>query len=75
MNHIEHQHINNFGDTHINRTRTLQEKEYNNVDWIHMAQDREEWQAPVTAVINLQVPYKRVISLCFSDSFSRALHN
>jgi hypothetical protein len=26
------------------------------VDWIHLAQDREKWQAVVNAVMNLQVP-------------------
>jgi hypothetical protein len=26
------------------------------VDCIHVAQDRDHWQAPVNTVINLQVP-------------------
>jgi hypothetical protein len=28
------------------------------VDWIHLAQNREWWQALVNIVMNLQVPYK-----------------
>jgi hypothetical protein len=26
------------------------------VDWIHLAQDRDQWQALVNTVMNLQVP-------------------
>jgi hypothetical protein len=26
------------------------------MDWIDMAQDREKWQAPANAVMNLRVP-------------------
>jgi len=28
------------------------------VDWIHLAQDREQWLAAVNTVMNLRVPHK-----------------
>jgi hypothetical protein len=28
------------------------------VDWIHMAQDKDQWQALVDTVMNLLVPYR-----------------
>jgi hypothetical protein len=34
----------------------LQEVEWEGVDWIDMAQDRDRWQALVNAVMNLGVP-------------------
>jgi hypothetical protein len=34
----------------------LQEVGWGCMDWIDMAQDRDMWQALVTAVINLRVP-------------------
>jgi hypothetical protein len=34
----------------------LREAEWEVVDRIHLAQDRDEWQAPVDMVMNLQVP-------------------
>jgi hypothetical protein len=34
----------------------LREIEFGDVDWIHLAQDRERWQAFVNTVMNLRVP-------------------
>jgi hypothetical protein len=33
------------------------------VDWIHVAQDKNQWQVPVNAVMKLQVPCKMRIFL------------
>jgi hypothetical protein len=34
----------------------LKEIGWEGVDWIHLAQDRDQWQAFVNIVMNLQVP-------------------
>jgi len=34
----------------------LREIGWEGVDWIHLAQDREQWQALVNMVMNLWVP-------------------
>jgi hypothetical protein len=34
----------------------LREIGFGNVDWIHLAQDRDRWRALVNTVMNLQVP-------------------
>jgi hypothetical protein len=34
----------------------LQEVRWEDVDWIHMAQDKDRWRALVSAVMNLRVP-------------------
>jgi hypothetical protein len=34
----------------------LREVEWGGVDWIGLAQDRDEWRALVKAVMNLRVP-------------------
>jgi hypothetical protein len=34
----------------------LMEVGWEGVDWIHLAQDRDQWQALVNTVMNLQVP-------------------
>jgi hypothetical protein len=40
-----------------NNIRTdLREIGWEGVDWIHLAQDKEQWQAFVNTVMNLRVP-------------------
>jgi hypothetical protein len=34
----------------------LREIGWDGVDWIHMSQDREQWRALVSRVMNLRVP-------------------
>jgi hypothetical protein len=34
----------------------LKEIGLENVDWIHVAQDRDQWWAVVNTVMNLQIP-------------------
>jgi hypothetical protein len=34
----------------------LREIEWDNMDWIDLAQDRDQWKALVSTVLNLRVP-------------------
>jgi hypothetical protein len=34
----------------------LREIGWNGMDWIDLAQDRDQWRAPVNTVMNLRVP-------------------
>jgi len=34
----------------------LRKTEWEGVDWTHLAQDRDQWRAPVNTVMNLRVP-------------------
>jgi hypothetical protein len=36
----------------------LREMGWDGVDWIDLAQDRDQWRALVNTVMNLRVPYK-----------------
>jgi hypothetical protein len=40
----------------------LREIEWEGVDWVHPAQDRDQWRAVVYTVMNIRVPYKVGIS-------------
>jgi hypothetical protein len=33
-------------------------KKYEGVDWIHLAQDRDQWRAVVKTVMNVRIPQK-----------------
>jgi hypothetical protein len=39
-----------------NSKMDLREIGFEDVDWIHLAQDRDRWRAPVNTVMNLRVP-------------------
>jgi hypothetical protein len=43
------------------------------MDWIDVAQDRDQWRALVNTVMNLLVPYNagKFLSSCTIDDFSR----
>jgi len=41
----------------------LSETRWEGIDWIHLAQDGDQWQAVVNMAMNLQVPQKAGNSL------------
>jgi hypothetical protein len=43
------------------------------MDWIDLAQDRDQWQALVNTVMNLRIPYNagKFFSSCTIGGFSR----
>jgi hypothetical protein len=44
---------------------------YDDVDWIHLAQDRDQWQTLVNMSINFHFPYRREIpELCSMELFT-----
>jgi hypothetical protein len=51
----------------------LREIGWDGIDWIDLAQDRDQWRALVNAVINLRVPYNagKFLSGCTICNFSR----
>jgi hypothetical protein len=50
----------------------LREIRWDGVDWIDLAQDRDQWRALVNTVMNLRVPYNagKFLSGCTIGSFS-----
>jgi hypothetical protein len=51
----------------------LRKIEWDGMDWIDLAQDRDQWMALVNAVMNLRVPYnaRKFLNSCTIGSFSR----
>jgi hypothetical protein len=51
----------------------LREIGWGGMDWIYLAQDRDQWRALVNTVMNLRVPYNvgKLLSRCETGSFSR----
>jgi hypothetical protein len=51
----------------------LREIEWDGMDWVDLAQDRDHWRALVNTVMNLRVPYNagKFLSGCTIGGFSR----
>jgi hypothetical protein len=51
----------------------LGEIEWNGINWIDLAEDRDQWRAFVSTAINLRLPYNagKFLSSCTMGSFSR----
>jgi hypothetical protein len=51
----------------------LRERGWGDIDWIDLAQDRDQWRALVNTVMNLRVPSNVVkfLSSCATGGFSR----
>jgi hypothetical protein len=51
----------------------LREIGWSGMDWIDLAQDRDQWRAFVNTVMNLRVPYnvRKFFSGCATGGFSR----
>jgi hypothetical protein len=51
----------------------LREIGWCNMDWIDLAQDRDQWRALVSMVMNLRVPYNvgKFLSISTTGGFSR----
>jgi hypothetical protein len=50
--------------------------EWGDMDWIDLAQDRDQRRALVNTVLNLRVPYNvgKFLSSCTTEGFSRRAH-
>jgi hypothetical protein len=53
-----------------NIRKDLKDIRWENVDWMHLAQDRDQWQALVKIVMNLCVPLRTENSLISSVTVS-----
>jgi hypothetical protein len=51
----------------------LREIGWDGMDWIDLAQDRDQWSALVNTVMNLRVPYNagKFLSSCTTGGFPR----
>jgi hypothetical protein len=53
----------------------LREIGWDVIDWIDLAQDRDQWRALVNTVMNLRVPQNaEFLNSCTIGSFSRRAH-
>jgi hypothetical protein len=54
----------------------IRERGWGGMDWIHLAQDRDQWRVLVNTVMNLRFPKKfdKFLSSCTTDGFSRRAH-
>jgi hypothetical protein len=54
----------------------LREIGWDGMDWVDLAQDRDQWMALVNTVMNLRVPYNtgNFLSSCATGGFSRGAH-
>jgi hypothetical protein len=51
----------------------IREIVWDGIDWIDLAQDRDQWRALVNTLMNLRVPYNagKFLSSCTIGGFSR----
>jgi hypothetical protein len=49
----------------------LREIRWDGMDWIDLAQDRDQWRALVNTVMNLRVHTGKFLSSCTISGFSR----
>jgi hypothetical protein len=54
----------------------LREIGWDGMDWIYLAQDRDQWRALVNTVMNLRVPKNagKFLSSCIMGGFSGRVH-
>jgi hypothetical protein len=51
----------------------LKEIEWGGIDWIYLAEDRDQWRALLNTAMNLRVPQTvgKLLSSCTTSDFSR----